>query len=78
MTFHLTLYIYIKFSYTITFENLMNNATSLLCKLSVNKYMIMARSITNEITKKKYIKLISHYHYGVVVYNFTHPKNWNK
>ena len=25
--------------------------------------------------KKIYIKLISHYHYGVVVYNFTHPKN---
>ena len=23
------------------------------------------------------IKLISHYHYGVVVYNFTHPKKWN-
>ena len=23
------------------------------------------------------IKLISHYHYGVVVYNFMHPKNWN-
>ena len=56
----------------------MNNATSLLCKSSVSKYMIMARSITNEITKKKKIKLISHYHYGVVVYNFTHPKNWNK
>ena len=26
--------------------------------------------------KKKYIKLISHNHYGVVVYNFTHPKKW--
>ena len=26
---------------------------------------------------KKYIKLINHYHYGVVVYNFTHPKKWN-
>ena len=25
---------------------------------------------------KKNIKLISHYHYGVVVYNFTHPKKW--
>ena len=25
---------------------------------------------------KKYIKLISHYHYRVVVYNFTHPKKW--
>ena len=52
------IYIYIKFSYTITFENLMNNTTShlssLLCKSSVNKYMIMVRSVTNEITKKKY------------------------
>ena len=38
--------------------------------------MIMVRSATNEITKKN-IKLISHYHYGVVVYNFTHPKKWN-
>ena len=59
----------------------MNNATShlssLLCKSSVSKYMIMARSIINEITKKIYIKLISHYHYGVVVYNFTHKKKWN-
>ena len=26
---------------------------------------------------KKHIKLISHYHYGIVVYNFTHPKKWN-
>ena len=57
LTFHLTLfiiYIYIKFSYTITFENLMNNATShlmsLLCKSS--KYTIMVRSVANEITKK--------------------------
>ena len=58
----------------------MNNATShlssLLYKLSVSKYMIMVRSITNEITKKKK-KLINHYHYGVVVYNFTHPNKWN-
>ena len=42
-------------SYTITFENLMNNAishlSSLLYKSSVSKYMIMVRSITNEITK---------------------------
>ena len=82
LTFHLTfyIYIYIKFSYTITFENLMNNATShllsLLCKSSVSKYMIMVKNIINEITKKN-IKLISHYHYGVVVYNFTHPKKWN-
>ena len=78
------IYIYIKISYTITFENLMNNATShlssLLCKSSVSKYMIMVRSVTNEITKIYiyiYIKLISHYHYGVVVYNFTHSKKWN-
>ena len=59
----------------------MNNATShlssLLCRLSVSKYMIMVRSVTNKITKKIYIKLISHYYYGVVVYNFTHPKKWN-
>ena len=61
LTFHLSLfiiYIYIKFSYTIIFENLMNNATSLLlsllCKSSVNKYMIMVRSVTNEIIKKIY------------------------
>ena len=70
----------ILFLHTITFENLMNNATfhltSLLCKSSVSKYMIMVRSITNEITKK-YIKLISHYHNGVVVYDFMHPKKWN-
>ena len=68
---------YIKFSYTITFKNLMNNATShlssLLCKSSINKYMIMVRNVTNEITKKN-IKSISHYHYGVVVYNFSHKK----
>ena len=74
------IYIY-KFSYTITSENLMNNATShlssLLCKSSISKYMIMVRNITNGITKKNYIKLISHYHYGVVVYNFTHSKKWN-
>ena len=58
----------------------MNNATSrlmsLLCKSSVSKYTIMVRSIANEITKKN-IKLISHYHYGVVVYNFTHLNKWN-
>ena len=55
---YIYIYIYIKFSYTITFENLMNNATShllyLLCKLLVSKYMIMVRSVTNEITKKIY------------------------
>ena len=59
----------------------MNNATShlmfLLYKSSVSKYTIMVRSVANEITKKIYIKLISHYHYGVVVYNFMHPKKWN-
>ena len=37
----------------------MNNATShlssLLCKLSVSKYMIIVRSVTNEITKNIYI-----------------------
>ena len=59
----------------------MNNATShlssLLCKSSVGKYMIMVRSVTNEITKKNKNKLISHYHYGVVVYNFMHSKKWN-
>ena len=59
----------------------MNNATShlssLLCKSSVSKYMIMVKSVTNEITKNIYIKLIRHYHYGVVVYNFMHPKKWN-
>ena len=57
----------------------MNNATShlssLLCKSSVSKYMIMVKTITNEITNI-YI-LISDYHYGAVVSNFTHPKKWN-
>ena len=59
----------------------MNNTTShlssLLCKSSVSKYMIMVRNVTNEITKKHiyiYKKLISYYHYGEVVYNFTHLK----
>ena len=62
----------------------MNNATfhlsSLLCKSIVSKYMIMVRSVINEITNIYiyiYIKLISYYHYEVVVYNFTHPKKWN-
>ena len=45
------IYIYIKFSYAITFENLMNNATShllsLLCKSSVSKYMIMVSESSN-------------------------------
>ena len=36
----------------------------------------MIRSVTDEITKEN-IKLISHYQYGVVVYNFTHPNKWN-
>ena len=57
ISFNLIYNIYIKFSYTITFENLMKNATShlssFLCKSSVGKYMIMIRSVTNEITKKK-------------------------
>ena len=48
------MYVYIKFSYTITFKNLINNATfhlmSLLCKSSVSKYTIMVRSVANEIT----------------------------
>ena len=84
LTFHLTLYIYThthtKFSYTITFENLMNDATShlmsLLWKSSVSKYMIMVRSITNEIIKKM-IKLISNYYYRVLVHCFTHLKKLN-
>ena len=29
-----------------------SHLSSLLCKLSVSKYMIMVRSVTNEITKK--------------------------
>ena len=45
--------------------NIMNNATShlsfLLCKSSVSKYMIIVRSVTNEITKKKHIKLRGNY-----------------
>ena len=57
LIYNIYIYIYIKFSYTITFENLMNDTTShlmsLICKLSVSKYMIMVRSITNEILKKK-------------------------
>ena len=62
------------------FENLMNDATShlmsLLWKSSVSKYMIMVRSITNEIIKKM-IKLISNYRYGVIIYDFTHLKKLN-
>ena len=58
LIYNIYIYIYIKFSYTITFEYLMNNATShlssLLCNSSVSKYMIMVRSVTNEITLKKY------------------------
>ena len=53
-----------------TFKNLMNcfvfHLISMLCKLSVGKYMIMIRNVTNKIMKKM-IKLISHYRYGVVV-----------
>ena len=74
------MYIY-NFHTMLLFENLMNGAashlTSLLCKSSVSKYMIMVRSITSEITKNIYIQLISHYHYGVIVYNYAHPKKWN-
>ena len=55
-------------------NNVTSHLSSLLCKSSVIKYIIMVRSVTNEITKKIYIKLISHYRYEVVVYNFTHPK----
>ena len=51
----------------------MNNTTfhlmSLLCKSSVSKYMIMAKSVINEIIKKIII-LISNYYYEVVVYGF--------
>ena len=56
----------------------MNNTTShlssLLCKSLVIKYIIMVKNVTNEITKNIYTKLISHYHYEVVIYNFTHLK----
>ena len=38
--------------------------------------MLMIRSITNEIIKKM-IKLISNYHYEVIVYSFTHLKKWD-
>ena len=87
MTFHLTFYIYIyihthiqNFHTLLFFENLMNNATShlmsLLWKSSVSKYMIMVRSITNEIIKKMK-KLISNYYYRVVVHCFTHLKKLN-
>ena len=59
-------------------NNIISHLSSLLCKLSVCKYIIMVKSVTNEITNIYiYIKLISHYHYKVVVYNFTHPKKWN-
>ena len=58
----------------------MNNTTfhlmSLLCKSSVSKYMIMAKSVINEIIKKIII-LISNYYYEVVVYSFTHLMKWN-
>ena len=54
-------------------NNAISHLSSLLCKSLVSKYMIMVISITNEIIKKN-IKLISHYHYGIVVYNFKHKK----
>ena len=59
----------------------MNNATShltpLLCKSLTIKYIIIVRNITNEVMKKKMIKLISYSHYEVIVYDFTHLKKWN-
>ena len=38
--------------------------------------MIIVRNVTNDIMKKM-LKLISHYHYGVVVYGFMHIKKRN-
>ena len=60
----------------------MNDVTShltpLLRKSSASKYMIIVRNVTNKIMKKKkLIKLISYYHYEVIVYDFTHLKKWN-
>ena len=54
-------------------NNITSHLSSSLYKSTVSKYMIMIRNITNEITKKN-IKLINHYYYEVVVYNFTHSK----
>ena len=54
-----------------------SHLTSLLCKSLVSKYT-MVRSVTNKIIKKKKkIKLINNYYYGVVVYGFTHLNKWN-
>ena len=53
-----------------------SHLTSMLCKSSTNKYMIMVKNFTNKIVKKM-IKPINYYHYGVVVYGFTHIKKWN-
>ena len=67
---------YVKFLYTIIFENLMNNATShltsLLCKSLASRYMISKKSY--KLDHKLMIKLISYYHYGVIIYAFTHLK----
>ena len=38
--------------------------------------MIIVKNVINEIMKKL-IKLISYYHYEVVVYDFAHLKKWN-
>ena len=43
---------------------------SLLCKLSTSKYILIVRNVINEIM----IELISNYHYGMIVYVFTHLK----
>ena len=44
-------------THTITFKNLINDATShltpLLCNSLTNKYMIIVRNVTNMIMKKK-------------------------
>ena len=54
----------------------MNNATShltsLLCKSLASRYMISKKSY--KLDHKLMIKLISYYHYGVVIYAFTHLK----
>ena len=59
LTFHLTLYIYIYIYiifYTITFKNLINDATShlthLLWKSLASKYIIIVKNVINEIMKK--------------------------
>ena len=39
-------------------------------KLSTSKYILIVRNVINEIM----IELISNYHYGMIVYVFTHLK----